>query len=170
MSNPSASPWGESDVAAWRAAASDALVSQEIEWIYGEIARAVQSQRPVCWTSGRCCHFEKTGHRLYVTGLEAAWTVHRLPPAASLSASSLAHAIEAGGCPFQVDRLCAAHAVRPLGCRVYFCDRSAETWQRELYETHMKSLRSLHDRHAIPYMYAEWRLLLEKFLEQPTSR
>jgi Fe-S-cluster containining protein len=158
------SPWGLTDVDAWRAAASDALVAAELEWIYAEVTRAVEGRRPVCWTSGRCCHFEKVGHRLYVTGLEAAWTLARLDAGITLSRTGLDEASGRGGCPFQVERLCLAHEARPLGCRVYFCDASADIWQQELYEAKLQHLRQLHERHGIPYAYGEWRAMLERFL------
>jgi hypothetical protein len=44
---------------------------------------------------------------------------------------------------------------------VYFCDRSAEEWQRELTERALAMVRGIHDRHGIEYRYAEWRGLLE---------
>src|SRR5688572_16070154 len=38
------------------------------------------------------------------------------------------------GCPYQVDGLCTARNARPLGCRLYFCDENAQSWQNEVYE------------------------------------
>jgi hypothetical protein len=56
------------------------------------------------------------------------------------------------------------HAIRPLGCRIYFCDRSAQDWQHELSERLIADIRGLHDRHGVEYRYAEWRGLLAAFL------
>jgi len=154
----------EADLAqarAWMRAADDAEVIAELDGIYGEVARRVEERGPACWASGRCCHFERSGHLLYVTGLEAAATLLRAerlrrerPGALPLAPSS------PGACPFQEGNLCGAHAVRPLGCRVYFCDRSAQGWQRELSEAMQRRVRDLHDRRGLPYRYAEWRFLL----------
>lgn len=167
----------------WLAAARDPAIAAELEGVYALVAAEVEARGPACWASGRCCNFEKTGHRLYVTGLEAAYTVsrfatileHRAPasplavlgtshPPLELTESSLADARARGGCPFQVLNLCGVHAIRPLGCRVYFCDRSAQEWQRELSERAIERVKALHERRAIAYRYAEWRGLLALFI------
>ncbi len=66
-------------------------------------------------------------------------------------------------CPFQVDKLCTVHAIRPMGCRVYFCDKTAQHWQHDLSEELLAEIRVLHDSSAIEYRYAEWRWLLDVF-------
>lgn len=151
-------------VRAWRVAAQSAGVVSELEAIFFRAAGAISARGPACWASGRCCNFEKAGHRLYVTGLEAAYTVARLVPG-QLSAESLNAARLAGGCPFQAENLCAVHTIKPLACRVYFCDLSAQAWQQELLEELQGDLRRLHERHGVPYRYAEWRELLAMFVE-----
>ncbi|MFM9995712.1 MAG: hypothetical protein ACKVU4_07920 [Phycisphaerales bacterium] len=167
----------------WLDAARNLAVAAELEGVYAAVAAEIEARGPACWASGRCCNFAKTGHRLYVTGLEAAYTVSRLatnaareastsplrvlgaaPRPPELTAASLADARARGGCPFQVLNLCGAHAIRPLGCRVYFCDRSTQEWQRELSERAIERIKSLHERRAIAYRYAEWRGLLELFI------
>jgi Fe-S-cluster containining protein len=80
-----------------------------------------------------------------------------------LSSSTLAAAVQSGGCPFQVKNLCGIHAIKPLGCRVYFCDRSAQRWQEELSEAMLERVRSLHNRHGVEYRYGEWRQMLSAF-------
>src|SRR5262249_48817981 len=77
-----------------------------------------------------------------------------LPPVA-LTADSLSVALARGGCPFQLANLCGVHAIKPLGCRVYFCDRSAQRWQQELSESMLAQIRATHARHAIAYRCAE---------------
>ncbi len=64
---------------------------------------------------------------------------------------------EAGLCPFQVDKLCTAHSVRPLGCRVFFCQEGTQAWQQDVYESFQNDLRALHERHSLTYAYLEWR-------------
>ncbi len=148
--------------AQWLAAARDPGIAGELESIYSEVARAITERGPACWASGRCCNFEKTGHRLYVTGLEAAFTVSRLNEI-RLDAAAIEEARTRGGCPFQVTNLCGVHAIKPLGCRVYFCDRSAQTWQQELSERALMQIKALHERRSIEYRYGEWRGMLEMF-------
>ena len=171
---------------AWLAAARDPQISGELELVYAHVAREIERRGPACWASGRCCNFEKTGHRLYVTGLEAAYTVANLDsvrarsggdgsndegtevpvsgvrslPLPALTIQHIATARVAGGCPFQSANLCSVHAIKPLGCRVYFCDRSAQDWQRAFTEQALADIRAIHDAHAIPYRYGEWRDML----------
>jgi Fe-S-cluster containining protein len=149
----------------WLAAAADPAVGAELEGVYGYVGAHVESRGPSCWASGRCCSFEKSGHLLYTTGLETAYTVSRV------RATSPSHRLTVSrshpGCPFQSANLCGVHAVRPLGCRVYFCDRSAQEWQRELSERAIAQVRAVHDRHGIEYRYGEWRSMLGLFFDRP---
>lgn len=146
-----------------------------LESVYAEAARAIAERGPACWASGRCCNFDAAGHRLYVTGLETAYTVASLNAASNDSSAStlslpqfttasLADAHARGGCPFQLRHLCGVHTIKPLGCRVYFCDRSAQQWQIDLSERLLADIRALHDAHHVEYRYAEWRSLLQLFL------
>lgn len=145
----------------WLAAARDPRIAQSLESVYAMIADEITKRAPACWASGRCCNFKQSGHLLYVTGLEAAYAVARLTASSPrLSPHSLEVAVESGGCPFQVGNLCGIHTIKPLGCRVYFCDRSAQEWQQALTERAMADIRALHDRENIDYRYAEWRSLL----------
>lgn len=159
MAEPRGEPGAGELASAWMAAAGDAQVSGELELVYERIAREVEARRPRCDASGRCCHFEAWGHRLYVTGLEAAYLVSRLDRA--LTREDVALAREAGGCPFQVGLLCSVHPLRPLGCRVYYCDPTAEGWQQELSERMLGEIRAIHDWHGVGYRYGEWRGMLE---------
>ncbi|MFG0275984.1 MAG: hypothetical protein ACF8QF_13110 [Phycisphaerales bacterium] len=143
---------------AWLELARDPAALEALDAIYDETSARIRERGPACWASGRCCNFERTGHLLYVTGLEAAATMTRAARARS-SPLALAPATP-GACPFQEGNLCAVHTVRPLGCRVYFCDRAAQDWQRSLTEAMQEQVRALHDRLGAPYRYAEWRWLL----------
>jgi Fe-S-cluster containining protein len=67
---------------------------------------------------------------------------------------------DTGGCPFQVDKLCSVHTIRPFGCRVFFCDPTATEWQQDQYANFHSELRRLHDELCIAYFYVEWRRAL----------
>lgn len=152
---------------AWRDAASDPVVSDLLESVFAEVASAIAQRRPLCEVSGRCCRFESYGHRLYVTGLEAAYTLSRLRAdlGRDLTPEDLARALAEGGCPFQIEGLCSVHAIKPVACRTFFCDETSEDWQRALTERCQDRLRAIHDLHGVPYRYAEWRALLALLLE-----
>ena len=146
---------------AWLAAARDPQIAGELELLYEHIAQEVARHQPRCTQSGRCCHFDTWGHRLYVTGLEAAYLLTRLDRPLTNEALARAH----GGCPFQKSSCCTAHAVRPLGCRVYYCDQADHGWQEALTERTLAEVRALHDRHALEYRYGEWRAMLAAFID-----
>lgn len=154
----------ESDARAWLAAAARPSVSERLEAIYGMIADQVSAHVPVCVASGRCCNFESYGHRLYVTGLEAAWCIQQLGPEhPELSPAAVADAVRRGGCPFQIGTLCGVHAIKPVGCRTYFCDPRAEGWKEALTERAHGMVKDLHEASSIPYRYMEWRAMLSLF-------
>jgi len=161
MADTGAQPDDAALAAAWLRAAADPAVADRLGAIYAVVEDQVRARGPACWASGRCCQFEAAGHRLYTTGLEAAWCLLRLPAGAPPpTADAISRALASGGCPFQVANLCAAHAARPLGCRTYYCDASARAWQHELTERTHAMVRTLHTRAGVPYRYLEWRRAL----------
>ncbi|MCX5691695.1 MAG: YkgJ family cysteine cluster protein [Planctomycetota bacterium] len=151
----------------WIDAACNPQVAAGLEAIYLMIADQIEARGPACWASGRCCNFAKTGHRLYATGLETAFLVHRLERA--VRPSEVSDAVMRGDCPFLNQNLCTVHGIKPVGCRVYFCDAWAQDWQEELSERALSMVRTLHERHAIEYRYGEWRSMLGMFTSDSTQ-
>ena len=119
-----------------------------VDALYAEVQQAIDARRPRCDASGRCCRFESFGHLLFVTTLELAAFDLRRPPTGALDGE---------GCRYQVAGLCSAHTVRPFGCRVFFCDPTADAWQEEQYERFHTRLKAMHDEFCVPYLYVEWR-------------
>lgn len=162
------------DTALWRRwadAAQQPAIDDALRSLYADLDAAVAARGPTCWQSGKCCHFGSYGHRLYVTALEIAWflhsaqeKVHREQDGAGRSENVLPvlnntgdnGADDASRCPYQVGTACTTHAIRPLGCRVFFCQSGTQQWQHELYERFLQDLRELHDQHDVPYRYLEW--------------
>lgn len=120
-----------------------------------ELQAAIAQAGPVCLVSGRCCRFAEYGHTLFVSSFEVDRLLDEAPPPC--------RPLDDGAtCPWQDGHgQCTARAARPLGCRVYFCDRSSFAWQGALTEAALADVRALHDRHALPYRYGEWREMLE---------
>lgn len=154
-------------VASWMRAADHADVRDAVASVHDEIGRAIAAQSPRCEMSGRCCNFDAYGHRLYVTGLEAALT---LVGAGAISRNGDGSARGAArdfaadaACPFQIKNTCGIHAHRPAGCRVYFCDPSWSGAMNDVAERAVEQVREIHDRFEIPYRYMEWRALLSMF-------
>lgn len=153
----------EARCAAWLRAVRTGAIEREILEIHDEIARRIERRDPVCTASGRCCHFEKFGHRLYTTALEVALTLDRIPNERALQEADIERARMGGTCPFVVDRFCGVHPVRPIGCRVFFCDPTADDFVREIAEMGVQRIKRLHEAHDIAYLYGEWRTLLSMF-------
>ena len=128
-------------------------VRSAIAQIYQDLQQQIDARRPLCILSGRCCHFEEFGHRLYVTTLEMATFLHDLQSSPDPQWTGL-------GCPFQLNKLCSVHKIRPFGCRLFFCDSTSTDWQHEQYQHFHTRLRQLHDNLAVPYFYLEWRQAL----------
>lgn len=151
---------------AWSLAAADPRVDGTLRAIDAEVAESTRAAKPLCVASGRCCRFEQFGHRLFVTGLEAAWVLRRLRSDLdrSLTGSELAAAMASGTCPFLRDGLCSVHTIRPFACRTFFCDPRATAWQAELHERMHARVRSLHDEVGVAYRYGEWRAMLGMFV------
>lgn len=123
-------------------------VIEAIFAIYAAVQTEIDARRPRCEMSGRCCHFDTYGHRLYVTTLEFA---------AFVATTKVAAVANSGSCPFQHGKLCVAHETRPFGCRIFFCDPTADQWQNEQYERFHADLKKLHQSLGVPYHYVEWR-------------
>jgi Fe-S-cluster containining protein len=144
-------PWAD-----WHRAAGEAGVDVQLRAVYEELAAEIARRNPTCWISGKCCKFDEYGHRLYVTGLEIAWMLRQL------DAEAMARLREADlpgspGCPFQVKKMCSVQGIKPLGCRIFFCDPSAESWMNEVYEQFLVKLRQMHAALGLDYRYVEWR-------------
>jgi Fe-S-cluster containining protein len=147
-------------------------LSSAVAAVLAEADADIAARRPVCRASGRCCKFEEYGHRLYVTAAELLHFARAhvaTPDAGRPETPGRAVALpqffarpSPAGCPYQVDGLCTAREARPLGCRLYFCDENAQSWQNEVYEKYHARLRALHDEFGLGYRYLEWRAALRE--------
>lgn len=143
-----------------RAAADRLEVRAAVADLYGRVHRAVEARQPVCVLSGRCCHFDKYGHRLYVTTIELAAFLYELELARARGLVGATEKWDGTGCPFQASKLCGVHAFRPFGCRMFFCDETSTEWQNQAYERFHGELKQLHETLGVPYAYVEWRQAL----------
>ena len=138
-------------------AAGRADVLAALAALYADVRQQIDVRRPLCEMSGRCCRFEEYGHRLFVTTLELAAFVGELR---QLGRHHPPQGWDGTGCPFQSHKLCTVHAIRPFGCRMFFCDATSTEWQNEQYERFHARLKRLHEELSVPYFYVEWRQAL----------
>ena len=145
----------QDDLKQWVMAASTRPeVREEIRRLYADLQLEIDRRQPLCVMSGRCCRFDEYGHRLYVTTAELAAFTAEL---AELKPTIPQPQAESGGCPFQTGKICRVHLIRPMGCRIFFCDPTAIEWQTAIYEQFHARLKKTHDLLSIPYAYVEWR-------------
>jgi Fe-S-cluster containining protein len=142
------------------AAAQRPDVRDAVLRIYADLQHQIDARRPLCSASGRCCNFDRYGHRLYVTTMELATFVHQLHEIND----TIPNATDPGTCSFQVNKLCSIHPIRPFGCRMFFCDPTAAQWQNDQYEQFHARLKRFHDELNVPYFYVEWRRALSLLL------
>ena len=126
--------------------------------LYADVQTEIDRRRPVCVISGRCCRFEEYGHRLFVTTAELAAFTRGLREREPAQAN--VPPWDGTGCPFQSNKMCGVHAIRPFGCRMFFCDATSTEWQNEAYEVFHARLKRLHEDLCVPYFYVEWRQAL----------
>ena len=159
-----------------RQAAKRPEVRKAVARVYSAVQKEIDTRRPLCVSSGRCCRFEEYGHRLYITTIELAAFTHDLESqphtaplergastqidASRLNLQQLPEPPNPAGCPYQVGKLCGVHAIRPFGCRIFFCDPTASEWQNQAYERFHAELKLLHEQLSVPYYYVEWRSAL----------
>jgi len=143
--------------ARWFQAAADPSVDVALRALFDRLDKELNSGPVACNRIGDCCRFDEFGHRLYATALEIAWLLTQVARPTGID--------PAGTCAFQVDRLCTVHPVRPIGCRVFFCDRSTDDWQHALCEQFLAELRTLHREHDVEYRYVEWRIGLAEAVQ-----
>jgi hypothetical protein len=118
----------------------------ELAALYARLDAEIAARNPRCELSGRCCDFPRSGQRLFATQPEAAFALQ--------AAGGTAPPAPSGLCPWWVDGRCGNRAGRPLGCRIYFCDPAWEHQMPSVYERYHAELKSMHERHALPYRYA----------------
>jgi Fe-S-cluster containining protein len=135
--------------------------------LYSAVQAEIDARRPVCLVSGRCCRFEEYGHRLFVTTAELATFVGEIR---SSGRAIDPHPRGGAACPFQSNKMCTVHAIRPFGCRMFFCDATATEWQNEAYERFHAKLKRLHEELGVPYFYVEWRRALAALGVSAASR
>lgn len=154
----------------WLALSRESALDEAIRDAHQRVFDATLASAPICTASARCCDFRRFGHDLFVTGLEVAWTLDRIPRERVVTATEIEQAEERGNCPFLVDAgpagRCGIHPARPMGCRVFFCDPTRERFVQDLAERGAQLIREIHDRFEVPYLYAEWRGLLRCFAQE----
>jgi hypothetical protein len=131
-----------------------------------------------CLGGGTCCRFDRLEHRLWASCGEIALllgsshkpraTSHEglakaelVGPACTPARGTAQNGFRArtdalpGRCPWQLGPRCLARQARPLGCRIYFCQKQYDNYFHEIYEKHHDLIRAAHQRYCATYAYAD---------------
>lgn len=120
----------------------------DLEGVYEDLDAEIARRGPVCRTSGVCCRFAQSGHRLYTTPLEYEYLRARTGFAGARREQA-----EAGVCPFLTEGRCGVRQHRMLGCRVYFCDPAYADAMPDVYERFHSRVRDVMRAHGLAYDY-----------------
>jgi hypothetical protein len=136
-------------------------VRKEVRAVYAAADAAVSAAGPRCDASGRCCRFTEYGHTLFISAFEAGILLENAP--------AYDRPVSRDGCPFQVNGLCTARDVRPLGCRIYFCDSAYQARMVEITEEALAALKRIADTHGTGWHYAPLHHFLNAHEARPTD-
>ena len=150
----------ENQIAAVIAASRRPEVVDAMRRFYEDADREIAARPATCWNRGECCRFGQFGHRLYVTSLEVCYY---------LATGDLPPAITDDTCPHAFEGKCHARDRRPLGCRIFYCDPNAQSWQGSFTEERLGALREMHEQLDVPYVYADWMAILRALRHETTE-
>ncbi|HUU93248.1 MAG TPA: hypothetical protein VM238_18795 [Phycisphaerae bacterium] len=128
--------------------------------VYARLESALGPAADTCRACGTCCRFKEGGIVLFASALEMANLVAALgmPRTGTFAAEGPVNS--AWCCPFQEGNRCTARAVRPLGCRTYFCDPDAGPKGRGLHADALDEIRCIARAGAYPWWYGPARVYL----------
>jgi Fe-S-cluster containining protein len=129
----------------------------DLDLLFEELDYEVKDLGARCWLSGDCCDFDKAGHRLFTSEVEA----RRFAKGVDLSGWDPA----SGLCPAWKDRRCTAREHRPLACRTYFCDPAYAERVNALTERYVTRLKWLHEKHRLNWDYRDFLAHLARLKE-----
>lgn len=119
-------------------------VTKIYAWLDSQINERLSTKCDAC---GKCCDFEKFGHRLFVTMPELTYM------AANLKADTLEPMMQ-GRCPYNINGKCSVYNYRFSGCRIFNCKANTDI-QSELSELTLKKLKQIHVEFQISYRYID---------------
>ncbi len=127
--------------------------------VYRAADAAVESHKPICQKSGKCCRFTEYGHTLFLCDLEADILLEGVE----------VHGASPDNCPFQIDGLCTAREQRPLACRIYFCDVNFAEAMPIISEKYLNDLKQIANDAGHPWRYAPLHVFLRERLTDDSS-
>ena len=126
----------------------------ELEKLYNELAAEISALGLLCAGCGKCCHFETAGHILYASQLEQLYFAQAAKR--KTNGENTTRLLKQGlRCPCQQNKRCLARDERVLGCRLHFCQLTAEKEEKlaEISENYHNRLKSIHEKYRLDWQY-----------------
>ena len=121
-------------------------VGEIYDWLDEQI-RLSEGPGVRCDGCGKCCDFEASDHRLFVTPPELMYL------AAKLGEESV-KPMPYGRCPYHLICQCTVYKYRFAGCRIFSCKADAD-FQSSLSESALQKFKSICTEFKIPYRYRD---------------
>jgi Fe-S-cluster containining protein len=128
----------------------DGRVLERVAEIYGWLDSQIRqdiSSAGRCTACGKCCDFETSDHRLFVTTPELMYFSTKLAPQAQKEMTT-------GRCPYNTEGKCSVYDYRFAGCRI-FCCRGDADFQSRLSESVLKQFKAICREFKLPYRYCD---------------
>jgi Fe-S-cluster containining protein len=123
-----------------------------LEGLWTEWERELADEAATCRACGQCCDFPRQGHVLFATKGELDVCLDWSRRHVACDAREYRRRLDAGLCPFQESARCLVHAVRPLGCRIFFCrPHDAAGLDRTAAEAHRRLQRALRGKELLQW-------------------
>ena len=151
--------------------------NQELKQIYDELQAELDllSVELDCKACGDCCDFRVFEHIPYVTNIELKFIRAELKKNsegckdAACCVSTESQDLKL--CPFYRDKKCIAHQLRPLSCRVYFCNQEYEKkFSSQIYEKYHQKIKELHKNNNVEYLYCRLVKELQQIITELTKK
>ncbi len=123
------------------------------EWLYVQ-----QTPGADCQACGKCCDFERFGHRLYLTSPELVYFEQCIPVSRLVP-------MDGEVCPYRVDGKCSVYEERFAGCRIFMC-KGDSNYQSMLSEAAVEQFKLLCREHDLPYEYMDLKTALNRLWEK----
>ncbi len=108
----------------------------------------------ICKACGKCCDFERYGHRLFITTPELVYFQRCVEPDKRIP-------MEYDVCPYMSKGKCTVHQHRFAGCRIFFCGADSAK-QSELSEKAVRQFKEICKENDLPYEYIDLKEALNR--------
>lgn len=131
-------------------------IFSELISIYNGLENGNNGDGALCICCGECCDFNRSGHKLYLSLVEALYMVHA---PRDVMTQDFLPILERGLCPYQIQNKCTNREGRSIGCRVFFCKADGNFMQEKSNEA-LDEVKALSQKYLLEWIYGELVVML----------